>query len=101
MIVDSEAELEVVSTVRAFFKTYRSMEGKEVFEIEDVNGTIADFWIRPLNGLIKIKGTITLNTNNPMIPERPQGISTYQWNKMKEEFKANQKGLKNEDTNLL
>jgi len=89
------------ATVRAFFKTYRSMEGKEVFEIEDVNGTIADFWIRPLNGLIKIKGTITLNTNNPMIPERPQGISTYQWNKMKEEFKANQKGLKNEDTNLL
>ncbi len=90
------------STVKAFFKTYQDMSGKKVFEIEDVNSEIADFWIKPIGGLKKVHGKLGLGASSgEMTLERPSGISAFQWKKMKTEFEASKKGLKNAELDLL
>lgn len=49
------------TTVKAFFDTYRDSKGKKVFDVEVVDKSVVkDFWVKPIEGLKKIKGGISL-----------------------------------------
>lgn len=85
------------STVKAFFDNYRDTEGKKVFETKAFTGSILqDFWVWPIQGVEEVKGNVTVEMENgdkievleqgPLI--RPPGMSTYQWNKLKEKHQA-------------
>ena len=111
------------TTVKAFFDTYRDRDGKPVYEVTEVKGTITDFWIKPLKGLMSINTVMSLNSSSegakllglldkgdgtvepskePQVPKliRPMGISNTKWRRMKDEHDAKY-GAENDDTDLL
>lgn len=91
------------TTVRAFFETYRDSSGGVVFEVESIKkSTVQDFWVKPIEGLKKIKGSISLNeggpdifaeedTDKPKGPIRKKGMSDFEW---QQEKKKHAKGKK-------
>lgn len=75
------------STVKAFFETYCNKSGKKIFEVEATeSNTLQDFWIKPLQELIKANVSISLNHKNGGAGiiglERPPGMSDYKWEKL-------------------
>jgi hypothetical protein len=85
------------NTVKAFFENYCDVTGNKVFEVQaEEDSVIQDFWIKPINGLIKKDITYSLNGDQADIigkPMRPKGISDFKWRKMKAEYERT-KGIK-------
>lgn len=91
-----------MATIRPFFEVYRDRMGHPVFEVEKVlDGVLDDFWVKPVGGLMRGAGRVSLNSKGSLkevSPKltRPPGTSQYQWRKMKDEYDAiNGKGLEN------
>lgn len=97
------------STVKAFFDNYRDTDGNKVFETSAFKGSVLqDFWVWPIAGVEKVLGEVTVEVGDGRIvkvlesentPERPDGMTNFQWNKLQKEYNS-KKGF-SDDTKYL